>query len=149
MLHVVDVSDKNFKNKIHEVNKILSDIKAESIPQILVRNKIDIKDFDENEVTNPFDSVAVSAKEGIGMETLKDLVSNHANRGLFKGKLFINFTNSKLRSECYRKAKIFGDEEVNDGWLISLTIGNNDLKNILSYDGVKIIESDFYLNKKI
>ncbi len=149
LLHVVDVSDKNFKNKIHEVNKILSDIKAESIPQILVRNKIDIKDFDENEVTNPFDSVAVSAKEGIGMETLKDLVSNHANRGLFKGKLFINFTNSKLRSECYRKAKIFGDEEVNDGWLISLTIGNNDLKNILSFDGVKIIESDFYLNKKI
>ena len=149
LLHVVDVSDKNFKNKIHEVNKILSDIKADSIPQILVRNKIDIKDFDENEVTNPFDSVAVSAKEGIGMETLKDLVSNHANRGLFKGKLFINFTNSKLRSECYRKAKIFGDEEVNDGWLISLTIGNNDLKKILSFDGVKIIESDFYLNKKI
>ena len=149
LLHVVDVSDKNFKNKIHEVNKILSDIKAESIPQILVRNKIDIKDFDENEVTNPFDSVAVSAKEGIGMETLKDLVSNHANRGLFKGKLFIDFMNSKLRSECYRKAKIFGDEEVNDGWLISLTIGNNDLKNILSFNGVKIIESDFYLNKKI
>ena len=62
--------------------------------------------------------------------------------------MFIDFMNSKLRSECYRKAKIFSDEEVNDGWLLSLTIGNNDLKNILSFDGVKIIESDFYLNKK-
>ena len=112
LLHVVDVSDKNFKNKIHEVNKVLSEIKADDIPQILVRNKIDINDYDENDVINPINSVAVSAKEGIGIETLKDLVSNHANRGLFRGKLFINFRNSKMRSECYRKAKIFEDKDI-------------------------------------
>ena len=149
LLHVVDVSDKNFKNKIHEVNKVLSEIKADDIPQILVRNKIDINDYDENDVITPLNSVAVSAKEGIGIETLKDLVSNHANRGLFRGKLFINFRNSKLRSECYRKAKIFEDKELNNGWLLDLTIGNNDLKKILFFDGVEIIESDTYLNTKL
>ena len=78
---------------------------------------IDINDFDQNEVINPVNSVSVSAKEGIGIEMLKDLVSNHANRGLFKGKLLINFNNSKVRSECYRKAKIINDEEINDGWV--------------------------------
>ena len=149
LLHVVDVSDKNFKNKIHEVNKVLSEIKADDIPQILVRNKIDINDYDENDVITPLNSVAVSAKEGIGIETLKDLVSNHANRGLFRGKLFINFRNSKLRSECYRKAKIFEDKELNNGWLLDLTIGNNDLKKILFFEGVEIIESDTYLNTKL
>ena len=35
LLHVVDVSDRNFKNKIYEVNKILTEINAEKIPQIL------------------------------------------------------------------------------------------------------------------
>ena len=104
------MSDRNFKNKIYEVNKILTEINAEKIPQILVKNKIDINDFDQNEVINPVNSVSVSAKEGIGIEMLKDLVSNHANRGLFKGKLLINFKNSKVRSECYRKAKIINDE---------------------------------------
>ena len=146
---MVDVSDKNFKNKIHEVNKVLSEIKADDIPQIIVRNKIDINDYDENDVITPLNSVAVSAKEGIGIETLKGLVSNHANRGLFRGKLFINFRNSKLRSECYRKAKIFEDTELNNGWLLNLTIGNNDLKKILFFEGVEIIESDTYLNTKL
>ena len=149
LLHVVDVSDRNFKNKIYEVNKILTEINAEKIPQILVKNKIDINDFDQNEVINPVNSVSVSAKEGIGIEMLKDLVSNHANRGLFKGKLLINFNNSKVRSECYRKAKIINDEETNDGWVLTLTIGNYDLKNILRHQGVEIIDSYRYFEKEI
>ena len=149
LLHVVDVSDRNFKNKIFEVNKILNEINAEKIPQILVKNKIDINDFDQNEVINPVNSVSVSAKEGIGIEMLKDLVSNHANRGLFKGKLLINFNNSKVRSECYRKAKIINDEETNDGWILTLTIGNYDLKNILSHQGIEIIDSNSYFEKEI
>ena len=149
LLHVVDVSDRNFKNKIYEVNKILTEINAEKIPQILVKNKIDINDFDQNEVINPVNSVSVSAKEGIGIEMLKDLVSNHANRGLFKGKLLINFNNSKVRSECYRKAKIINDEETNDGWVLTLTIGNYDLKDILSHQGIEIIDSYSYFEKEI
>ena len=149
LLHVVDVSDRNFKNKIYEVNKILTEINAEKIPQILVKNKIDINDFDQNEVINPVNSVSVSAKEGIGIEMLKDLVSNHANRGLFKGKLLINFKNSKVRSECYRKAKIINDEETNDGWVLTLTIGNYDLKDILSHQGIEIIDSNSYFEKEI
>ena len=149
LLHVVDVSDRNFKNKIYEVNKILTEINAEKIPQILVKNKIDINDFDQNEVINPVNSVSVSAKEGIGIEMLKDLVSNHANRGLFKGKLLINFNNSKVRSECYRKAKIINDEEINDGWVLTLTIGNYDLKDILSHQGIEIIDSNSYFEKEI
>ena len=149
LLHVVDVSDRNFKNKIYEVNKILTEINAEKIPQILVKNKIDINDFDQNEVINPVNSVSVSAKEGIGIEMLKDLVSNHANRGLFKGKLLINFNNSKVRSECYRKAKIIKDEETNDGWVLTLTIGNYDLKDILSHQGIEIIDSNSYFEKEI
>ena len=149
LLHVVDVSDRNFKNKIYEVNKILTEINAEKIPQILVKNKIDINDFDQNEVINLVNSVSVSAKEGIGIEMLRDLVSNHANRGLFKGKLLINFNNSKVRSECYRKAKIINDEETNDGWVLTLTIGNYDLKNILSHQGVEIIDSYSYFEKEI
>ena len=149
LLHVVDVSDRNFKNKIYEVNKILTEINAEKIPQILVKNKIDINDFDQNEVINPVNSVSVSAKEGIGIEMLRDLVSNHANRGLFKGKLLINFNNSKVRSECYRKAKIINDEETNDGWVLTLTIGNYDLKNILSHQGIEIIDSYSYIEKEI
>ena len=149
LLHVVDVSDRNFKNKIYEVNKILTEINAEKIPQILVKNKIDINNFDQNEVINLVNSVSVSAKEGIGIEMLRDLVSNHANRGLFKGKLLINFNNSKVRSECYRKAKIINDEETNDGWVLTLTIGNYDLKNILSHQGVEIIDSYSYFEKEI
>ena len=63
LLHVVDVSDKNFKNKIHEVNKVLSEIKADDIPQILVRNKIDINDYDENDIERETTEDSSSASE--------------------------------------------------------------------------------------
>ena len=79
---------------------------------------------------------------------LRDLVSNHANRGLFKGKLLINFNNSKVRLNVIGKAKIINDEETNDGWALTLTIGNYDLKNILS-QGIEIIDSYSYIEKEI
>jgi GTP-binding protein HflX len=42
LLHVVDINNPNRDDQIAEVNKVLTEIGAESIPQILVFNKIDL-----------------------------------------------------------------------------------------------------------
>ena len=149
LLHVVDVNDRAFENKIFEVNKILVDIGAEDIPQIFVKNKVDLAKNIDFEINNVVNSVNVSAKEGIGIELLKDLVSNHANRGLFKGKLFINFKNPNIRAKCFKTAKIIKEISTNTGWEIELIIGNYDLKKLLISDGIKIINSEEYLQEKL
>ena len=149
LLHVVDVNDRAFESKIFEVNKTLVDIGAENIPQIFVKNKVDLAENIDFEINNVVNSVNVSAKEGIGIELLKDLVSSHANRGLFKGKLFIDFKNPNIRAKCFKTAKIIKEISTNSGWEIELIIGNYDLKKLLISDGVKIINSEEYLQEKL
>ena len=149
LLHVVDINDRAFENKVFEVNKILVDIGAEDIPQIFVKNKVDLAKNIDFEINNVVNSVNVSAKEGIGIELLKDLVSNHANRGLFKGKLFINFKNPNIRAKCFKTAKIIKEISTNTGWEIELIIGNYDLKKLLNSDDIKIINSEEYLQEKL
>ncbi len=149
LLHVVDINDRAFENKVFEVNKILVDIGAEDIPQIFVKNKVDLAKNLDFEINNVVNSVNVSAKEGIGIELLKDLVSNHANRGLFKGKLFINFKNPNIRAKCFKTAKIIKEISTNTGWEIELIIGNYDLKKLLNSDDIKIINSEEYLQEKL
>ena len=149
LLHVVDINDRAFENKVIEVNKILVDIGAEDIPQIFVKNKVDLTENIDFEIEDVVNSVNVSAKEGIGIELLKDLVSNHANRGLFKGKLFINFKNPNIRAKCFKTAKIIKEISTNTGWEIELIIGNYDLKKLLNSDDIKIINSEEYLQEKL
>ena len=149
LLHVVDINDRAFENKIFEVNKILVDIGAKDIPQIFVKNKVDLAKNIDFEINNVVNSVNVSAKEGIGIELLKDLVSNHANRGLFKGKLFIDFKNPNIRAKCFKTAKIIKEISTNTGWEIELIIGNYDLKKLLNSDDIKIINSEEYLQEKL
>lgn len=149
LLHVVDINDRAFENKVFEVNKILVDIGAEGIPQIFVKNKVDLAKNIDFEINNVVNSVNVSAKEGIGIELLKDLVSNHANRGLFKGKLFIDFKNPNIRAKCFKTAKIIKEISTNTGWEIELIIGNYDLKKLLNSDDIKIINSEEYLQEKL
>ena len=149
LLHVVDINDRTFENKVFEVNKILVDIGAEDIPQIFVKNKVDLAKNIDFEINNAVNSVNVSAKEGIGIELLKDLVSNHANRGLFKGKLFIDFKNPNIRAKCFKTAKIIKEISTNTGWEIELIIGNYDLKKLLNSDDIKIFNSEEYLQEKL
>ena len=45
ILHVVDCSDPNRQEKIDAVNTVLVEIGAESVPQLMIYNKIDVDDY--------------------------------------------------------------------------------------------------------
>lgn len=49
LLHVVDISHKNFEDHIDSVNEIMKDIKAQDKPTIMVFNKIDAYEAEEIE----------------------------------------------------------------------------------------------------
>ncbi len=73
ILHVVDCSDDDRLEKIDAVNRVLSEVGAADTPQLLVYNKIDVKDFaarvdlDENE--HPW-RIWLSAVNGSGFDGL-------------------------------------------------------------------------------
>ena len=72
LVHVVDISDPDYKNKMCVVNEVLKEIKADKIPQIVVYNKVD-------RISKPFEvpknAVLISAKNNVGIDNLKEMIS--------------------------------------------------------------------------
>ena len=83
LVHVVDISNNNKSEQINEVEKILKEIKANELPQILVLNQIDkipLKAmFDRDEYGN-ITRIQLSAKTGDGIEFLKLAIVEHNQR---------------------------------------------------------------------
>ena len=71
LIHVVDISNPNYKEQISVVEDVLKEIKANDIPQILVYNKVD-KAKRLFEV--PKDVILISAKNNTGIEELKNQI---------------------------------------------------------------------------
>ncbi len=85
LLHVVDASHPMRDMQITAVNKVLKEIGADSIPQIVVLNKIDKCSDDAvhlmlnimPDVVNPLPSLALSAMTGEGFAILRETLSTH------------------------------------------------------------------------
>jgi GTP-binding protein HflX len=74
LLHVVDSSNPHHDAQVDEVNKVLAEIGAASIPQIIVLNKIDLSGLPEGVSRDEYDRIAavrLSAKTGAGVEALR------------------------------------------------------------------------------
>lgn len=86
LLHVVDASNPNFPEQIDQVQRVLAEIGADEIPQLLVFNKLDaiapeqmpVRMRDEYEIDGRrLPRVFVSARDGAGLQVLRDeLVSS-------------------------------------------------------------------------
>ena len=74
LLHVVDSNSVERFDQIAEVNKVLSEIGAQHIPQILVFNKIDLQDIPAGVQRDEYGRIArihLSAKTGTGLDELR------------------------------------------------------------------------------
>lgn len=74
LLHVVDGASPSRDLQVHEVNRVLDEIGAASVPQIRVINKIDLADARPGVVVDEYgklQAVRVSAKTGDGLDLLR------------------------------------------------------------------------------
>ena len=95
LLHVVDASNPDYLEQIEQVQRVLSEIGAEDVPQILVFNKLDaieksswplhLQDrFDLRDAfegaSRSVERVFVSAKTGEGLNLLRELLAVQGSR---------------------------------------------------------------------
>ncbi|MFZ2300546.1 MAG: GTPase HflX [Gallionella sp.] len=74
LLHVVDANNAIRDDQIAEVNKVLAEIGAAEIPQVLVFNKIDLQDVPPSVQRDDYGRIArvfLSAKSGAGLDGLR------------------------------------------------------------------------------
>src|SRR3954471_18467931 len=72
LLHVVDASSDDRDAQIDAVNEVLTEIGGDSIPQVLVLNKIDRTAFDPRVERNEYGKIArvwISAESGAGLDS--------------------------------------------------------------------------------
>ena len=77
LLHIVDASSSVRDQQVAEVNKVLEEIGADAIPQILVWNKIDLASLEpgiERDDCGNIFRVRLSAKTGAGLDDLRQAV---------------------------------------------------------------------------
>jgi GTPase len=83
LLHIVDSASSNREEQIEQVHKVLHEIGAEQVPQVLVFNQIDRSDLDagiERDEYGRINKVRISAKTGAGLDLLKQVLIEHQQR---------------------------------------------------------------------
>ncbi len=83
LLHIVDAASTNRDEQIEQVNKVLAEIGANEVPQILVFNQIDRIGMDaglERDEYGRICKVRISAKTGEGIEFLIQALQEHQRR---------------------------------------------------------------------
>jgi GTP-binding protein HflX len=91
LLHVIDAASPVLQEQRDEVERVLHEIGAAELPQILVFNKLDRLDAQPRELQDWVEGVGgeavprvfVSARDGTGLDLLRALIAQHASaRGL-------------------------------------------------------------------
>jgi len=87
LLHVVDAANPARDEQIAEVNKVLAEIGADTVPQIVVYNKIDLLDAENlfaaastalRDESDKIIELRVSAVSGAGMHLVRDTIHEYA-----------------------------------------------------------------------
>jgi len=93
LLHVVDGSNPDYLEQIEQVQRVLAEIGADQVPQLLVFNKLDAIEKDRwplqmndafevndpvSETARSLERVFVSAKTGEGLPLLRQVLAKHA-----------------------------------------------------------------------
>jgi GTP-binding protein HflX len=85
LLHVVDASSADREAQIAAVNEVLAEIGADSVPQVLVLNKIDLTAFEPRVERDEYGKIAriwVSAESGSGLDSVRLALEEYATAAL-------------------------------------------------------------------
>ena len=144
LLHVVDAAHELHPEFISEVNKVLAEIGARSIPQLLVFNKIDLiadcePRIQRDEKGRP-KKVWISAKTGAGLELLYAAVSEILAGDMAEETLRLSPGQARLRSQLYEKGFIEEEHIDEQGFYeLRIKLPRQELDRILQQEGTELL----------
>lgn len=123
LLHIIDSTKKNINDEINTVNDVLEELKISKKSIIYVFNKIDIADKSKlQELYYNFPkSVFISAKTGLGIESLLKIIENTIQNRFLNITILLpyNYYNTSL---LYKYGKIYKTDYLENGIYIEAKI---------------------------
>ena len=142
LLHVVDISDPDYRFKVSQVDILLEELGISQIPQIRINNKSDLKGYKDPALKSNQDTqeIWISAEKNQGLELLRESISKILFEGIYKGWISLEASLGSIRSKLYSMGCIL-EENTNDAGLmfLNINIGNNELNNLLDIDGLNLV----------
>lgn len=139
IIHVIDVSDSQFRTKMDVVLETLNDLGVHDIPIITVFNKIDL--VDQNTIQylqKSFPSaVFISALKNVGIDKLKDTIFMALKDLVITSKIFIPFSKLYLLDEIYNSMHVISRKDTEEGIILFV---EGYLNNVYKY-------KEFFANK--
>jgi GTP-binding protein HflX len=120
IVHVVDGSDPDPEGQLSAVRKVLADIDAGNIPELVVINKADAADpfvIDRLKLREK-NSIAVSALTGEGITELMQLIEAQLPQALQDIKATIPYDRGELLARAYREGMVLSRTDTETGTVI-------------------------------
>lgn len=142
LLHVTDSHDEQRELYREQVNKVITEIGAEHVPQIEVMNKIDLggqaPHVEEGNGVSPT-RIYVSAQKQLGLEMLLEYLGNYFAGQMFRGELNIPPKHARLRSRLYADKAIQTEQISEEGnFHLNVTIDQRRLNQYLQEEGLSL-----------
>ncbi len=146
LVHIVDVSNPDALNQIDSVNNVLAEIGCGESPILLVLNKVDIvrkvSDLEMVQTLLP-DAVCISAKTGLGLEQLTDVVSARYKGSELLLRVSSSQSDGRIQSFLRAYGRIVKEQYLDGSVQIDATLGRNQLPGLkrLHPEDIEIIQT--------
>lgn len=138
IMHVVDISNPEYREQIEEVNIVLEQIGAEKTPVLMVCNKIDSVENREPKIDYDHDGmpwrVWLSAKTGDGIELLEEALQARLIQPIVHFCMKLKSSEGKLRSKLYELDAIIVENMTESGdYCLDIKLQQRDFNKLLKY----------------
>ncbi|MCK4952123.1 MAG: GTPase HflX [Gammaproteobacteria bacterium] len=142
LLHVIDSSDEEHNAYIEQVNDVLAQIGADTVPQIQVYNKIDLSGAEPRIDRNSEGEIWriwLSANTGEGLDLLRQALEEHLLHDVVLGQVTLPADQGRVRALLYEQGAVSEEEHLQNGdYLLNLKISRNNLEQIQKREGITL-----------
>ena len=131
LLHVVDVSHPEAESQIDAVDEVLKELGALERPTLMLFNKIDL--LEEEGHIQLFqskypDSLAISAQNGVGLEALKDLLTERFSIQDVDVSLALSYQDGKALDYLYKHGEVLDTDYQGESIRVKAKLSQRYLK---------------------
>ena len=135
IVHVVDASHEDPAQQIKTVRDVVGEVDARDIPEIIVFNKCDLIDEDQQMLVRGLEpnAVFVSAKTGEGVEELQQLIADRIPEPDVEVTAVIPYEHGEIVSMIHKSGHVLDTDYVESGTRIHARVSVEMSKRLASY----------------
>jgi GTPase len=124
LLHVVDVSNEEYRHMMDVTNSTLHDVGVEDIPTLYIYNKADLAGIPYPKVTG--DALWIAAKEDKGLDELLEMIKHHIFSDHITCRMILPFERGDIVAYLNEYATIEETEYEENGTLLKVELSQAD-----------------------